>query len=54
MKQIAFNLYNGLCGTLHARSGVHCPYNLMECPLRFRQTAFMIIEDGKADTSECG
>lgn len=34
-KTIAINLYNGLCGTLHARSGVHSPYNIMDCPPDF-------------------
>lgn len=32
MKQIAINLYNNVSLTLHARSGVHLPYNIMDCP----------------------
>lgn len=35
VKQIAINLYNGLSCTLHARSGVHSPYNIMDCPPDF-------------------
>lgn len=34
-KTIAINLYNGLCGTLHAQSGVHSPYNIIDCPPDF-------------------
>ena len=41
--QIAINLYDSLCCTLHARSGVHSPYNIMDCPPRFRQTAFISV-----------
>lgn len=32
MKQIAFNLYNGVCGTLHAIGGTHCPSNILPPP----------------------
>lgn len=32
MKQIAINLYNGCCGTLHANPGVHSPYNILDTP----------------------
>lgn len=45
MKQIAINLVNGISCTIRANDGVHCAYNILNCPLRFRQTAFMIIGD---------
>lgn len=32
MKQIAINLYNGICGTLHAIGGTHCPSNILPPP----------------------
>ena len=28
-KQFAINLYNGVCGTLHAVGGTHCPSNIL-------------------------
>lgn len=28
-KQFAINLYNGVCGTLHAIGGTHCPSNIL-------------------------
>lgn len=45
MKQIAFNLYNGVCGTLHAIGGTHCPSNILPPPsrMRFAQTAFISV-----------
>ena len=45
-RQIAINLYDGVCGTLHANPGVHSPYNIIDTPPRFRQTAFITIENG--------
>lgn len=40
MKQIAINLYNGCCGTLHANPGVHCPYNIIDTPPDFGKQRF--------------
>lgn len=31
-KQIAINLYNGICGTLHAIGGTQCPSNILPPP----------------------
>ena len=31
-KQIAINLYNGVCGTIHAIGGTHCPSNILPPP----------------------
>ena len=42
-KTIAINLYDGVCGTLHANPGVHSLYNLISAPPRFRQTAFISV-----------
>lgn len=42
-KTIAINLYDGVCGTLHANPGVHSLYNLISAPPRFRQTAFLSV-----------
>lgn len=48
-KTIAINLYNGVCGTLHAIGGTHCPSNILPPPhrLRFAQTAFIVVRDEK-------
>lgn len=40
-KQIAINLYNGVSCTIRANDGVYCTYNTINCPPRFRQTAFL-------------
>lgn len=45
MKQIAINLYSGLCGALHSNPGVHCPYNILLTPPKYRQTACLIINN---------
>lgn len=44
-RQIAINLYQGVCGTLHAIGGTHCPSNILPPPerVRFAQTAFMAV-----------
>ena len=44
-KQFAINLYNGVCGTLHAVGGTHCPSNILPPPerIRFAQTAFISV-----------
>lgn len=42
---MAINLVNDVSCTIRANDGVHCAYNILNCPLRFRQTAFMIIDD---------
>lgn len=50
-KQVAINLYNGVCGTLHAVGGTQCPSNILP-PLkrvRFAQTAFMVIYETDFD-----
>lgn len=28
-RQLAINLYNGVCGALHAIGGTHCPSNIL-------------------------
>lgn len=45
MKQIVFNLVSGVCGTLHAIGGTHCPSNILPPPerVRFAQTAFIVV-----------
>ncbi len=45
MKQVAINLYDSVCGTLHANPGVHSEYNIISSPQRFRQTAFLITKE---------
>ena len=44
-RQLAINLYQGVCGTLHAVGGTHCPSNILPPPerVRFAQTAFMVV-----------
>ena len=44
-RQIAINLYNGICGTLHAIGGTQCPSNILPPPerVRFAQTALMVV-----------
>lgn len=49
-KQIPINLASGLCCTLHANPGVHSPYNIIDTPPRFRQTAFITIRDADKTT----
>lgn len=31
-KQIAINLVNGVSCTIRANDGVHCAYNILNCP----------------------
>lgn len=44
-RQIAINLYQGVCGTLHSVGGTHCPSNIFPPPnrVRFAQTAFISV-----------
>lgn len=44
-RQLAINLYQGVCGTLHAIGGTHCPSNILPPPnrVRFAQTAFISV-----------
>lgn len=44
-KTIAINLYDGVCGTLHAIGGTQCPSNILPPPerMRFAQTAFLSV-----------
>jgi len=42
-KQIGINLVDGVSCAIRANDGVHCAYNILNCPPRFRQTAFMVV-----------
>ena len=42
-KQIAINLVNNLSCTIRANDGVHCAYNILDSPSRFRQSAFAVV-----------
>lgn len=42
-KQIAINLVNGISCTVRANDGVHCAYNVLDAPLKYRQTAFVVL-----------
>ncbi len=44
-RQIAINLIDNVCCTLHARPGVYSPSNVIPPPerIRFAQTSFMVV-----------
>ncbi len=46
MKQIAINLVSDVSCTIRANDGVHCAYNILNAPPKYRQTAFIVITDG--------
>lgn len=50
-KQIVINLYDGVAGTLRTRIDIQCPYNILECPRKFRTTGFLVINE-KTDASQ--
>lgn len=43
MIQIPINLVAGVANTIHANPGMHAPYNLLNCPPRFRQVGVMEV-----------
>lgn len=59
MRQIVINTIDPpplrlpLSCVVRANEGLHCAYNILDCPKRFRQTAVMVVKEaaeyGKAE-----
>lgn len=43
MNQIPINLVSGVSCTIRANDGLHCAYNLLDAPPKYRQTAFVVL-----------